>query len=69
MNIYHYFFLTNTVHFLCKKQQQKNFAAAHLEHNSSSMNAVVNAGDRLFIVLKTKMLTEYRGKGMKYFKN
>ena len=28
-----------------------------------------NKGDRVFIVLKTKMLSEYRGKGIKYFKN
>ena len=28
-----------------------------------------NKGDRVFIVLKTKMLTKYRGKGIRYFKN
>ena len=27
-----------------------------------------NKGDGVFIVLKTKMLTEYRGKGISYFK-
>ena len=28
-----------------------------------------NKGDRMFIVPKTKMLNEYRGKGIRYFKN